>query len=138
MIIEFVQTKEQRTPYFRNDAFSFRKDRPFHLLQRLCCWVMRKLMAFDIGENISYTKHIIDTRSFIDRLFKQQDHIKGHFNRRPTRLLIGAEDFAALMGTEEIRQMLTFRAEYGYNKEIMGLMVEVIPWMRGILVMPEK
>ena len=136
MIVEFVQTKELKTQFFKEGTYKLRKDRPHFWLQKICCWTMKKLGAFDVGEEIRYTRHTIDTESFIDRLFKQQDHIRGYFNRRPTRLLIGAEDFAALMGTEEIRQMLNFRAEYGYNKEIMGLMVEVIPWMRGILVMP--
>lgn len=136
MLIEFVQTKEQRTPYFRKDTYCFRKDRPYHRLQRLCCWIMAKLQAYDTGENITYTRHTIDTQTFMERLFRQQDHLLGYFNRKPTRMLIGAEDFAEMMGSEEIRQTVNFRAEYNHGREIIGLQVEVIPWMRGILVMP--
>lgn len=136
MLIEFVQIKEQRTPYFRKDAYTFCKDRPYHWLQRLCCWIMGKLKAYDSGEKIAYTRQTIDTQTFMERLFRQQDHLLGYFNRKPTRLLIGAEDFAEMMGGEEIRQMMNFRAEYNHGREIMGLQVEVVPWMRGILVMP--
>jgi hypothetical protein len=134
--MEFVQTEEKRTQYFRKDAYSFRKDRPYHRLQRLCFWILQKIGAFDVGENLTYTRHTIDTQSFMERLFRQQSHLEGYFNRRPKRLLIGAEDFAVMMGSEEIRQQLIFRTEYGHGREIMGLQVEVIPWMRGILVMP--
>lgn len=137
MIVEFVQTRDMRITYFKKDAFVFRADRPCKWLQRLCCWIMGKLQAYDKGETITYVRNTIDTQTFMERLFKQQDHLMGYFNRRPTRLLIGAEDFAEMMGCEQMRQQLNFRAEYNHGREIMGLQVEVIPWMRGILVMPE-
>ncbi len=136
MIVEFIETKETRVPYQMKDTYALRKDKPFFWLQRLCCWTMGKLGAYDVGEKITYTSHTIDTRSFVERLFRQTDHLTGHFNRRPTKILIGSEDFAEMMGSEEIRQLMNFRTEYNHGREIIGLQVEVIPWMRGILVMP--
>ena len=136
MIVEFLQTEEIRTTYLRKDAYVFRKDRPYHLIQHLCCWIMGKIGAFASGETVAYTKHIIDTQKFIEKLFRQHSHLVEYFNRKPKRLLIGADDFSEMMGSDEIRQMMTFQAEYNYGREIMGLQVEVIPWMRGILVMP--
>lgn len=134
--IEFIQMNENRMPFNVEDAFKFRKDRPYHWLQKLCCWILKKLGAYYTDYTIKITRHTINTQSFLERLFKQQAHIEEAFNMRPTRLLIGAEDFTEMMGCEEIRQVFQFTAEYRHGRSIMGLAVEVIPWMRGILVMP--
>ena len=47
-----------------------------------------------------------------------------------------AEDYADLMHEAAATQMFSFRAEYGYGREVLGMTVQVIPWMRGCLVMP--
>ena len=60
------------------------------------------------------------------------------FNYHPSRLLIGAEDFEELMHEKEISESMTFRANYYDHQEIVGLKVTVIPWMRGVLVLPKE
>lgn len=97
---------------------------------------MKKLGAYDMGEKITASRHTIDTDVFMERIFKQQEHLLVHFNRKPKRLLIGSEDFAQMMDSAEMQNMMMFNASYNYGREICGLQVEVIPWMRGILVMP--
>lgn len=72
MIIEFVQTKETKVPFIKTGCYSFRKDRGFHFIQRLCCWAMNKIGANYIDEKIELTHHTIDTNDFIDRLFRQE------------------------------------------------------------------
>jgi hypothetical protein len=136
MIVEFIETKETRIPYPIKNTYTLRKDKSFFWLQRLCCWIMGKIGAYAIGEKITYTKHIINPRSFMERLDIQRFHLVKYFDCQPTKILIGAEDFAEMMKSEEIRHLMSFRAEYNYGREIIGLQVEVIPWMRGILVMP--
>ena len=134
--IEFVRLTELRTHFDNTEAFQLRVDRPAAWLQKTCFFVLRKLRAFYIGETMTIERHTLDARSFIDRLFKQQEGIKQFFNMRPTRLLIGAEDYAELMHEAAATQMFSFNAEYGYGREILGMTVQVIPWMRGCLVMP--
>jgi hypothetical protein len=85
---------------------------------------------------VTVTRHIIDSDVFMERIFKQQEHLLGYFNHKPKRLLIGSEDFSELMNSDEVRNVMMFNASYNYGREICGLQVEVIPWMRGILVMP--
>lgn len=136
MIVEFVQTKEMKVPFIRTGCYSFREDRGFHFIQKLCCWAMNKIGANFIDETIELTRHTIDTDVFMERIFRQKYHLEAHFNRKPKRILVGAEDFERIMNCPEIRQGLMFNASYNYGREICGLQVEVIPWMRGILVMP--
>ena len=52
------------------------------------------------------------------------------------RRLVGGEDFQQLMGSPEIHNVLNFSAPIGWGREIYGLKVEVIPWMRGMVVLP--
>jgi hypothetical protein len=137
-IIEFVALTERRMRFDNPNAFQFRNDRPAHLLQKFCIFVLQKLGAFYIGETITIERHTLDGRTFIDRLFKQQECIMRFFNKRPTKLLIGAEDYAELMHETIATQMFSFKAEYGYGNEILGMTIHVIPWMRGCLVMPNE
>ena len=136
-IIEFVTFTERRVISDNTEAFQFRKDRPARWLQKACFFVLRKLRAHYLEKTISIERHAIDASTFIDRLFKQMDGIQGSFNRTPAKLLIGAEDYANLMHEMVATQPFSFSAEYGYRREILGLEVQVIPWMRGCLVMPE-
>lgn len=137
MIVEFIETKDKMIRYQKNDSYAFRADRPHKWLQRLCCRIMQKLGAYDMGEKVTYTRHTIDPDVFMERIFRQAYHLEAHFNRKPKRILVGAEDFERIMNCSEIRQSFMFNASYNYGREIIcGLQVEVIPWMRGILVMP--
>ncbi len=42
----------------------------------------------------------------------------------------------ALMACANITERFSFGAEFGYGRNIYGLRVTVIPWMRGMVVMP--
>ena len=135
--IEFVAMSELQETFEDTELFQFRSDRSFHWLQEACFFVLRKLRAFHIGHKSTIERHLIDSDGFIDKLFKQQEGIEQFFHRRPTDLLIGAEDYAKLMKEAASTQAFNFNAHYGYRREILGMTVHVIPWMRGVLVMPD-
>ena len=134
--IEFVQVRERRIPFDRQDAFQFRKDRPCLWLQRACLFVLRKLRTYSIGETLQIERHVIDPTSFIERIVRQIEEMEFYFNTRPSELLIGSEDYAAIMNEAAALQYFSFDAEYRYGRSVCGLAVKVIPWMRGCLVMP--
>ena len=138
-IIEFVAMTEMRTRFDNTEAFQLRMDRLAPWLQKLCFCVLRKLGAFCVSEGVTIERHTLDARTFMERLFKQQEGLRQFFNMRPTKLLIGAEDYGELMReVVATTQMFSFRAEYGCGHEIFGMTVQVIPWMRGCLVMPDE
>lgn len=133
--IEFVTETETNVQNILEDAYELRKDRPHLWLQKLCCFVMRKLEAFHISETMTFTKHVIDTDLFMDRIITQK-HYLFSLKKHPTLLLIGSEDFAKLMCSPEVRESMYFMTEYMDHNTIHGLKVQIVPWMRGILVMP--
>ena len=135
-VIEFVTLKENRTPFDNAEAFQLRKDRPAQWLQKTCLFVLRKLRAFHVEELVTVDRRVINSGAFIDRLFNQRKDIEFHFNMKPNTLLIGAEDYAELMNEPMAEQMFSFNSEYGFGREVFGMKVHVIPWMRGCLVLP--
>jgi hypothetical protein len=141
--IEVIRQERITTVVEIKEAFEFRKDRPAHWLQKLCIWTLRKLGAFHHSEVVTFERHVIGKkgRRFMERLFEQRCNLRDAFNREPTRLLIGADDYAELM-QEATREYFHFDAEYMRGGErypkVCGLRVEVIPWMRGVLVMPNN
>jgi predicted homoserine dehydrogenase-like protein len=100
---------------------------------------LKRLRAHHVHENITYTRHTVDTGLFMDRLFQQDKHIRREFSYKPTMLYIGAEDYEKLMCSEEIRQIIDFTGHYSFGShlgtEIIGLKVKVIPWMKGMLAL---
>jgi hypothetical protein len=126
------------------DAFEFREDRPARWLQRACLWVLRKLGCYAAKEVIEYQRHHIgrDGERFMMRLMRAKASIQGAFAREPQRLLIGSEQYAELMEETLSNSYFAFEAQSfwgngpGRPPTIVGLTVEVIPWMRGMLLLP--
>lgn len=126
------------------DVFTFRKDRPAHWLQRLCLWTLAKLGCFTSTETVKIERHVIGRKGkrFMEALMQQRENLRINFNRHPTRLLIGAENYAELMSEPPSETGFSFQTEYymgngrGRRPTVCDLTIEVIPWMRGMLVMP--
>jgi hypothetical protein len=135
-VIDFVISEERWSTMTIKDAYEFRQDRPARWLQRLCLWVLRKLGAFYQRDMVTVQRHVLKPKTFMDRLFKQREEIASLLNREPKVMLIGADDYFELMNEPAIHQEFSFTAQYGKRREILGMEVRVIPWMRGVLVMP--
>lgn len=136
--VEFVTMNTHSTRYDDTESYQLRRDRPLPWLQMAALWLLKKLGAYRIGELVTVERHTIDAPTFMDRVFAQRAELQKSFNVCPSRLLIGSEDYAEMMQETAANQAFSFSAKYGYNREIMGLKVEVIPWMRGMLVMPSN
>lgn len=136
-LVEFVETRETSVPFVLKDRYEFKPKGRLQSLQRWAWKFLhwRKAMEQAWDERITYTRHVIDTQSVVERLIQQRSALFD-YGAEPKELLIGSQDFAELMGAPEIRQALDFQAEYMSGRRVMGLRVCVIPWMRGMLVMP--
>jgi len=143
---EFIDVVElRRVPTVREfkDAFEFCKDRPAHWLQKLCLWTLRKLGCYASLETVEVQRHHIgkNGKRFMDRLWQRRSAMQGTLDMDPTRLLIGSEEYAELMNEAVSNTAFDFNTEYykgngpGRQPTVMGLHVEVIPWMRGMLLL---
>lgn len=139
--IQSLSLERTVSSFIDTEKFTFRSDKKWPWLQKVCFAILRKLGANSIGEVVKIERRVIDSDSFMQKIFEQKNGIQTLFNISPKQLLIGAEDYAQLMREEISTMPFDFRARYAYNDEynrqqIMGLNVKVIPWMRGILVVP--
>ena len=148
MMVHALRTREMKN-YFNkthDNVYQFRKDRKHHWLQNLCLRILKKLDARYIEQmtDIKCDTVRINTGDFLKNLLEQRREIEREFNRRPTRVLIGSEDFDEVMNTKTMRNMLQFPTTYKFNVDdgygrvvgqVMDLNVEVIPWMRGVIVL---
>jgi hypothetical protein len=123
------------------DAFQFRDDRPGAWLQRLCLWILRRLGCFACVDTVRVERHYFGERGqrFMDRLWERRLAICGAFEMEPSRLLVGPEEYADMMSEPVSGGAFGFDAEYHvngrYGPTVHGLHVEVIPWMRGMLLL---
>lgn len=137
--VQFLHTHEKLSWVTVEDAWSLRKDFRWKWLARLAEWLIRKIGVNAREPKVEVQRILIDPPRIMEKIFKQRSALFD-MGQEPKRLLIGAEDFSELMRLPEVRDYLTIDAEYHKRTHgghrICDLRIEVIPWMRGCLVMP--
>lgn len=102
-------------------------------------WLVRLLGGQCPHDTVKVIRVPVHGKTFMERLWKQRRVLVESFRREPTTLWMGAEDYEALMSSPAVRQEFTVHASFNYGRqEVYSLTVRVIPWMRGILVMPSS
>ena len=122
--IEFIEWKEIPSPYSPRWW-----DKPRW-------WLVRLLGGICPHDTVKVVTVPVNGKDFMARLWKQKRALVESFHREPTTLLIGGEDYAELMQCQMVRQHFYMNASFNYGREVYGLTVKVIPWMRGMVVMP--
>lgn len=136
--VEFVAQELCTTMVPMFDAFKFVPKGRAQWLQRLAWRFLnwRRTMEQAYEPKVTVERHLIDADKFMDRLLKQKRALFDGFRKEGQRLVIGSEDYFELMSEPAIHQHFNFMAEVGMSGRLMGLTVEVVPWMRGAVVMP--
>jgi hypothetical protein len=141
--VEFTSYIPTVVKFDDTKRFEFRKDKKWHRLQHACFWVLTKIGAFSKGETVTFNRMTIDADDFMEQIFKQRSELARQFYKDGQRLLIGADTFDELMGSKQmirLRDSLVFDARFNVvnanGAQIMGLKVEIIPWMSGMVVLP--
>jgi hypothetical protein len=134
-IIRFIEPERLTSIVSLSNTYTFRKDKPLLWLQRFCLWILGKIGAEYQYGHTTIKYHEVDTRRFVEKITRQIDTVKFEYHVQPTRILIGTQDFHELMGGGEIHELCTFNTSYSDGqRHAFGLNVQIIPWMRGILV----
>lgn len=137
--VQFIHTQTTQSWVILEDAWSLRTDFRWKWMARLAAWLIRKIGVNARDLRVEVQRILIDPPQIIQKLMQQRRAMfdMGH---DPSRVLIGAEDFAELMQLPEARHYFTIDTEYMKGgrdgRRVMDLKVEVVPWMRGCLVMP--
>lgn len=121
--------------------FELRPERGYVWIQRLCVWLLAKIGAFANVPSVTVARHDVGKEgdTFMTRLMRSKHAVLGSFDRDPTEVLIGPEEYSTLMGELIHYGQFEFESRYFRHVEgetrVYGLKVRVIPWMRGILVL---
>ncbi len=138
--IEFVATERAESWVILPDAYSFAPSGPAQWLQRLAWRFLRWAGALQQARDlkVTTTRHVVRPDEFMEALYEQQRGLFQMLGKHGQRLLIGSDDYSRMMGDPDIWKAgrFDFVGQVSTPREIMGLKIEVIPWMRGILVMP--
>lgn len=135
--IDFVQHKPFKS-MITTAAYLFQKKGKFR------DWVFGKMVKcgwfVPYGyEEIKYSKHTLrldDSRKLIDEQCRTVYELQG---KRPTRMFIGRDQWSELvdtMGRNGVLACFAFSPYGGERPEYMGMTVEVVPWMNGIILLP--
>lgn len=138
-----------------NDSFALRKDRPAIWLQKICIWVLRKLKAYGQIEVTTYKTCVIGERGehFMNNLTRHYANLHEDLWTKPKRLIIGSKTFSEVMRIEECMSIFSFQSEYKLPRDkdpddfpgkypsgpywtCYGLRVDIIPWMEGMVFLP--
>lgn len=137
--VEFVEHKERRFMLPVKNHYEFKPKGRLQFLQHWA-WnlLLHRFKALEQAqeEHVEYTRHVIDTNDVVERLIRQRINLLRGYNKEPTEVLIGSEDFAEMMNSPRFHHEQCFDATYYRSQQLMGLKVRVIPWMRGMVVMP--
>ena len=137
-----------RAPFeFEEQRYNFRSDRKHQWLQKACFWILEKLRCQSIMHEIEYERHTVDTEDFIDQLIEQCGILDNCYGEHPKKVLVGSKVYQEITGNLHICEKLHFERGIRMKKLMpngrfpveyfMGLEVIVVPWMEGVLVMPD-
>lgn len=120
--------------------FEYKPAKGWRLLQRLCFWLLAKIGAFAC-ETIQTESITLDDKRLSMQLIEKHIREVNRLMHEPTRLVMGAEDWSELMGDPVLTGALRFSAPVDLREgptRIFGIDVTILPWMRGLVVLPKE
>lgn len=142
-VIECLETREMKFAERIPNAW---KLKPFGKLSRKQKAAWRFLQdsgsvepAYDT--HVKVTQYHIDSDDIMRKIFSQRNEVAKLLDREGDRLYIGSEDFNELRGHRDAAHYFNLNASYykqdGFAPRLFGMKITVVPWMRGVLVVPK-
>jgi len=141
--IEFIQTHKQFFEKPLLGCYTFEPKGKFKFLQ---VWMWKALHWFGCIKqkhvwDYNIKKVEIDTIGLINNICKQKQWLVSQFDLKSKYLIMGDEDFALMWNNKELGEFFRFNMGVAYSDyegvTILGLKVVVVPWIKGMFVMPE-
>lgn len=139
--VKFVIPKPTYQILYKKAKFEFQKEKGWHWLQKLCIKILAKIGAFSQEEILLTENVVVDCGSFRDNIQKQLAEAAMRFDFEPSTLVIGSKTYHDFM-KETYKDGIFFdfgielKAYRGGIPILFGLDVLVVPWMEGMIVMP--
>lgn len=137
--IEFLDVESYRNERLIPEVYSFKRTGVTGRIQQIMWNILQRLDCLKPAYTTEtlVRKHVVDSDKVLNLILKQDYSLKHRFNRSGQTLLIGTEDYFNLIGEVVIpNAQFQFNGDLNTELKVFGLTIKVIPWMRGILVMP--
>jgi hypothetical protein len=134
-VMRFARPEHVR--FVSQNEWAFEPRKRWAWLHKAAWWFLRKTVGVSnaIKDRVDYKEVVIDRNRVADQICRAMDEM--HIQHiRPGEVFMGPDMFDAAM--MELRSSYEFQVEMGYNRTMFGLPVTVVPWMRGVLVVPER
>lgn len=139
-----VYRKVSHVLFTDQDSYTYHPEKGWKPLQKIALWFLRKLECFrtSLHDEISYVQ--CDEDTLIERIIKQEREVLGMCGHAPARVYIGRDDFMEILSLRESpHDFFSIEVDYEIGKDrktykIRGMPVSVVPWMRGVLVVPKE
>ena len=158
--VQFLLTKTHKDTSFVPDTFQLRTNRPMVWLQKIIFYVLRKLECYAIQYNLRIERVALSPEKLLTSLLRQRQELVMTYHQYGERLLIGPEEFRELAESAwpqtQITYPVSFELKYnwypngeqgyyqdeemraGHGYQVCGMKVTIVPWMKGILVVPKE
>lgn len=134
--IRVIEPKYTHNMVTLKHAYEFRRDLRYRWVQKICFWVLQKIGAYCQEDTVDVTYHDINTTDVLERLYRNIDIAYEYNHVDPEHIIMGSQDFHELMGIPGSHSHFQFDAQYGRSKRLLGIRVHVVPWIRGMIVVP--
>ncbi len=144
--VSFVETTQHQIPKVWPDAYTYMPQRGWAWLQRLAIRVLRWRRCHYITNVVEYRRVDVPKTGLLEAVCRQHAALRSQLDGQPAVLLIGPDDFSeAMRAMHRNSDTLMFRTiridtdGYWYDHPAyrVSLPIVVVPWMRGVLLVPK-
>lgn len=134
-VMRFARPENVR--FVSQDEWSFEPRKRWAWLHKAAWWFLRKTggVSNAIKDRVYYKEVVIDRKRVVDQVLQAIEEM-GIQHIRPREVFMGPDMFDKAM--IELRSSYDFSVSMGYDQTMFGLPITVVPWMRGVLVVPER
>lgn len=136
--ITFLKSKPFTQTVELDKIFSFRKDRKYHWIQKACFWILDKIDCKHVIKKDSVKYETVNIGNIFHQLQENIAEIHKNYNVKPGKLFIGREEYYELIKMACPSMMFSVVNQTNPDRNLFGLEVTVVPWMKGMVVLPER
>lgn len=135
--IRLVFHRPELMEFVSADKWTFAPQKRWSWLHRAAWWFLRKTKGVSnaIDCKTTYKEVVINRKRVADRIMQTIDELN-IANIRPAEIFMGPDEFDEAM--HEMRDSYSFSVQMGLDRKLFDLPVTIIPWMRGIVIVPNR
>lgn len=128
-------------PFDLKDGFEFRKDKKYHLVQKLCFWVLKRIGAFYISHRVDIKTVEIDPKKIMSQqIMEQINWHRRYTGKEPETIVMGSKNFAELMNQKDQCMAFEHPMSRAYcfadndrdDGKWYGIKIKVVPHIDGV------